>query len=124
AAPHGAAEEVREAALALSRLTEAAPQVEILDPQDALLAARLVEDREASLLPLAEIRHAGDHALAGQPPHVMAAVEVLVDRVPVLLQALRDPLPDQRRLARPGWADHRGRPRPLAAEQIGEPLAV
>ena len=58
AAAHRAAEEVGEAALALARLAEPAEQVEILDPQDALALARLVEHREAALFPLAEVRHA------------------------------------------------------------------
>src|SRR5687767_5312503 len=37
AAPHGATEEVGEAALALARLTEPAEQVQIFDPQNRLL---------------------------------------------------------------------------------------
>ena len=55
AAPYRAAEEVGEAALALARLAEPAEQVEVLDPQDALALARLVEHGEAALFPLAEI---------------------------------------------------------------------
>jgi len=55
---------------------------------------------------------------------VVHAVEVAVDRVAILDQAIGDPLPDQRRLAGAGRADHRDRARLRPAEQVRQPLAV
>src|SRR5262249_31364760 len=106
AATHRTAEKGREAALALARLPEPTPQMEILDPQDAAPSLRIVEECEAALLPLTEMRHAGDHALAGQPPDVEAAIEVLVQREAVLDEAIVHPLQDQRGLAATRRTDH------------------
>src|SRR5207244_3528562 len=111
-------EEVREAALALPRLPEPPEQVEVLDPQDALVLARVVEHGEAALLPLAEVAHARDQPLSGEPPHVVAFVEVAVDRIAVVDEAVVYPLPDQRRLAGARRPDHRDRTRPRARQQI------
>ncbi len=124
AAAHRAAKEVGEAALALPRLAEPAEQVQIFDPQDAPAGARVVEQREAALFPFAEPRHAGDHALAAEPEHVVAAIQVAMQRIAVFDESFGDPLADQRGLAAAGQADDRRRARPRAAEQVREPLAI
>lgn len=66
---------------------------------------RVGEEVQAALLPVADVRHAGDDPLSGHGPDVGDAVQVAVRLVVLDAELVEDPLVHERRLAGPRRAD-------------------
>ncbi len=118
------AEEGREAPIALPRLADPAPGVEILDPQDDPLGVGLLEQLDAALLPLPEVAHPGDDPPAADLPDVVDAIDVLVGGPAVGVEQIDDRPVQERGLADARRADQQDRGLAVAAQELAQLLAV
>src|SRR6185295_13517541 len=98
--------------------------VEVIEAEDGPATAGLLEELVGALLPVAEVRHAGDDPLARDAPDLGELVEVAVGLVALRQGEIVDRVIEEGGLADAGRADEDRGLLAVAAEEELELLAV